>query len=334
MSDASEKSDIDSDGPAIGSNASSSDSSDSSSSSSSSSSNNSKRSKKSMTASVRSARSNLSKRSQKSNKSDKSGRSGRSGKSGRSNRSKTLLPVKPNAPGPVDENNAQELRETFGENRNKQNVENNKVNLNARANNSVLRSGGAYLPPAKARLLQQQMLDKSSEAYQRLAWDALKKSINGLVNKVNIGNISIIVRELFQENLVRGRGILAKSIMNAQQFSPTFTQVYAALVAVLNTRLPQTGELLCKRLIVRFRKTFKRQDKQGAMLAVKFLGQLVNQNVCHEIIALEILSLLVGVQNYKLPFNENLVFTPKRIFFITNPASHCSKKTPPPTPSK
>merc|ERR1712048_465280 len=29
------------------------------------------------------------------------------------------------------------------------------------------------------------------------------------------------------------------------------------------------------------------------MLAVKFLGQLVNQNVCHEIIALEILSLLL-----------------------------------------
>jgi len=155
------------------------------------------------------------------------------------------------------------------------------------------RAGGAYLPPAKARLLLDQISDKQSEQYQRLCWDALKKSINGLVNKVNVGNISIIVRELFQENLVRGRGILAKSIMMAQQFSPTFTQVYAALLAVINTRLPQTGELLCKRLIVTFRKSFRRNDKQKCMLCVKFIAHLVNQNVCHEIIALEILSLLL-----------------------------------------
>lgn len=161
------------------------------------------------------------------------------------------------------------------------------------ANKSVLRTGGAYLPPAKARLLQQQIADKQSEQYQRLAWDALKKSINGLVNKVNIGNISIIVRELFQENLVRGRGILAKAIMQAQVFSPTFTQVYAALVAVINTRLPQVGELLCKRLIVTFRKSYKRQDKSKCQQTIKFIAHLVNQNVCHEIIALETLSLLL-----------------------------------------
>jgi len=37
------------------------------------------------------------------------------------------------------------------------------------------------------------------------AWDALKKSINGLVNKVNVSNIQDIVLELFAENLVRGR---------------------------------------------------------------------------------------------------------------------------------
>ena len=38
-----------------------------------------------------------------------------------------------------------------------------------------------------------------------MAWEALKKSINGLINKVNVSNIIDIVRELFQENIVRGR---------------------------------------------------------------------------------------------------------------------------------
>ena len=32
--------------------------------------------------------------------------------------------------------------------------------------------------------MQQQIQDKSSVAYQRIAWEALKKSINGLINKV------------------------------------------------------------------------------------------------------------------------------------------------------
>ena len=46
------------------------------------------------------------------------------------------------------------------------------------------RTGGAYIPPAKLRMMQAQLTDKSSEAFQRLAWEALKKSINGLINKV------------------------------------------------------------------------------------------------------------------------------------------------------
>ena len=44
-----------------------------------------------------------------------------------------------------------------------------------------------------------------SVPYQRMAWEALKKSIIGLINKVNVSNIIDIVRELFQENIVRGR---------------------------------------------------------------------------------------------------------------------------------
>ena len=38
-----------------------------------------------------------------------------------------------------------------------------------------------------------------------MTWTALKKSINGLINKVNVSNIKSIVAELFAENLVRGR---------------------------------------------------------------------------------------------------------------------------------
>ena len=43
------------------------------------------------------------------------------------------------------------------------------------------RTGGAYIPPAKLKLMQAEITDKSSIAYQRLSWEALKKSIQGMV---------------------------------------------------------------------------------------------------------------------------------------------------------
>ena len=57
---------------------------------------------------------------------------------------------------------------------------------------------------------------KEGEAHQKYMWECLRKSLNGIVNKVNVGNISHIVMELFNENLLRGRGLLVKSIIKAQ----------------------------------------------------------------------------------------------------------------------
>ena len=40
------------------------------------------------------------------------------------------------------------------------------------------KTGGAYIPPAKLKLLQEQIADKSSEQYQRINWERLKKKIH------------------------------------------------------------------------------------------------------------------------------------------------------------
>lgn len=155
------------------------------------------------------------------------------------------------------------------------------------------RTGGAYIPPAKLRMMQESITDKSSAAYQRIAWEALKKSVHGYINKVNTSNIGIIARELLHENIVRGRGLLCKSIIQAQAASPTFTNVYAALVAVINSKFPSIGELLLKRLVLQFKRGFKQNNKTICISAATFIAHLVNQRVAHEILALEILTLLV-----------------------------------------
>ncbi|KAL3423663.1 MIF4G domain-containing protein [Phlyctema vagabunda] len=156
-----------------------------------------------------------------------------------------------------------------------------------------MRSGGTYIPPARLRALQSQITDKSSKEYQRMAWEALKKSINGLINKVNVSNIKFIVPELFGENLIRGRGLFCRSIMKAQAASLPFTPIYAAMAAIVNTKLPQVGELLLKRLIIQFRKAFKRNDKAVCLSATTFIAHLINQQVASELVAAKILILLL-----------------------------------------
>ncbi|KAI0876075.1 hypothetical protein GGS24DRAFT_258174 [Hypoxylon argillaceum] len=156
-----------------------------------------------------------------------------------------------------------------------------------------MRSGGVYIPPARLRALQAQITDKTSKEYQRLAWDALKKSINGLINKVNTANIKHIVPELFELNLIRGRGLFCRSIMKAQASSLPFTPVLAAMAAIVNTKLPQVGELLVKRLVIQFRKSFRRNDRAVAGSSTTFLAHLANQQVVHEMVVAQILLLLL-----------------------------------------
>jgi pre-mRNA-splicing factor CWC22 len=87
------------------------------------------------------------------------------------------------------------------------------------------KSGGAYIPPFRLKQMMQEVQDRSSPEYQRMTWEGLKKSINGLVNKVTKSNITSIVHELFSQNLVRARGLYARSVMKAQLASPAFTSV-------------------------------------------------------------------------------------------------------------
>lgn len=157
-----------------------------------------------------------------------------------------------------------------------------------------MRSGGTYIPPARLRALQAQITDKNSKEYQRMAWEALKKSINGLINKVNVSNIKHIVPELFGENLVRGRGLFCRSIMKAQAASLPFTPIYATMAAIVNTKLPQVGELLLHRLVVQFKKAYKRNDKAVCLSSTTFIAHLCNQQVAHEILAAQILLLLLN----------------------------------------
>jgi pre-mRNA-splicing factor CWC22 len=162
--------------------------------------------------------------------------------------------------------------------------------------NLSARGGGVYIPPFKmAQMIEEirQSNDKTSTEYQRMMWEMLRKSINGIINKVNITNLHNIIYEVLNENLFRGKGLIARAVIKAQMASPNFTHVYAALVAVINTKLPDIGELILKRYIIQFRKSYKRNNKIVCTAATKMLAQLLNQEVNNETLAYEILFLFL-----------------------------------------
>lgn len=136
--------------------------------------------------------------------------------------------------------------------------------------------------------------DPSSEAHQKMMWELLRKSINGIVNKVNIANIQNIVVELFNQNIYRGRGLLARAIIKAQMASPNFTHVYSALVAVINTKVPDIGLLVAKRVLIQFKRSYERNNKIVCVATTKMIAHLINQRVIGYYIALQILLIMLS----------------------------------------
>ena len=74
-------------------------------------------------------------------------------------------------------------------------------------------------------------------------------------------------------------GLLTKAIIKAQMASPNFTHVYAALIAVINTKLPEIGNLLVNRVMIMFNRSFRRNNKIVCMATTKMIAHLINQRV-------------------------------------------------------
>lgn len=161
-------------------------------------------------------------------------------------------------------------------------------------------TAGVYIPPAKRKLLEQQQKEAgdkpapSTMQSQRTSWEHLKRTINGTINRLSPTTIKPLIHDLFTNaNLIRGRGILATSILRASQASPQYANIYAALASVINTKLPEVGELLLTRAILSFRRGYKSRDRNGVSSALSLLGHLFNQGMAQELLSLQILTVLL-----------------------------------------
>jgi pre-mRNA-splicing factor CWC22 len=64
--------------------------------------------------------------------------------------------------------------------------------------------------------------------------------------------------------------------------APNFSHIYSALIAVINTKLPEIINLLIKRVILQFQRSYKRNNKIVCYATMKMLAHLINQQVLND----------------------------------------------------
>eukprot|EP00531_Pseudo-nitzschia_arenysensis_P009954 CAMPEP_0116145296 /NCGR_PEP_ID=MMETSP0329-20121206/16509_1 /TAXON_ID=697910 /ORGANISM="Pseudo-nitzschia arenysensis, Strain B593" /LENGTH=737 /DNA_ID=CAMNT_0003640875 /DNA_START=110 /DNA_END=2324 /DNA_ORIENTATION=+ len=154
------------------------------------------------------------------------------------------------------------------------------------------KDAAADVTTADTKTEQQEQVQMLSKQWQ--TWQDQRRVINGTINRLNSGTIKPLIQDLFQKvNLVRLRGPLCKSVLSAAVSSPKYSDVYAGIIAVINSKLPEIGELMVNRAILAFRRYYKQRDKASCQAVCVYIVHLFHQGVVHELIVLQLLSVLL-----------------------------------------
>ena len=71
--------------------------------------------------------------------------------------------------------------------------------------------------------------------------------------------------------------------------APNFSNIYASLISVINSKFPEIAELILHRVLIQFRRALKRNNKMVCMATTKMLAHLINQQVVTERLGFQIL---------------------------------------------
>jgi hypothetical protein len=156
----------------------------------------------------------------------------------------------------------------------------------------------AYVPPHLRRRLQ--TAQDSSAPTQSTQWEQLTRSIKHILNKINRTNFQdICAEELFKPNLIRGRGLLCKELIHAVLDDPPIAgatdiiPLYSALIAVINSQLPNIGFMFVARIIERYERRLRIDvDKMNAKRTLELICSLANFYVIDFVHILEFIRVL------------------------------------------
>lgn len=127
---------------------------------------------------------------------------------------------------------------------------------------------------------------------QKKSWRLLCTNIVKIVDSTTNENLEKLAYNLFQENLIRGRGILARAIINQIITTGDITPL-AALVCLVNLSMPQTGEILVARCVTLWKKWYLGNDIPKTRKMSCFLAQLITRRVVEDVLALQMLQVML-----------------------------------------
>ncbi|KAI3404473.2 CWC22 [Candida oxycetoniae] len=136
--------------------------------------------------------------------------------------------------------------------------------------------------------------DAGDDDAQRNNWQTLKRDISALMSHLNHANIQHTIVQLFKLNIERGRGLVVRVIMKLQMKQPKEAALLASLAAVLNSKFPKLGRLLCSRLLLQFRSAYITNNWLLCKSSLLFICHLTMQRVLSEILILQVIQLLLN----------------------------------------
>ena len=136
-------------------------------------------------------------------------------------------------------------------------------------------------------------VDPAEMAKQKESFERLNRRIVGAVNRVSSSTIPECVVDLLRGNIERGRGLFAKAVMSTQEANTELSPVLASFVSVVNKEFPDVVRLLLKRLVIQWRRYYRRQHYSGVSATSKFLASLFLFGVIDEGLLLQMLSTLL-----------------------------------------
>lgn len=127
---------------------------------------------------------------------------------------------------------------------------------------------------------------------QKENWERLATHIATVVGSLKPSTVEQCYRNLLQSNLIRGKEILASSVL---KYQTDFNQgmASAALVALVNSEFPEFGDLVIREAIARFISGYKSNDKRGCYSMMSLISYSFCYQVVHEILILQLIHLLM-----------------------------------------
>ncbi|AQZ12187.1 CWC22 (YGR278W) [Zygosaccharomyces parabailii] len=127
---------------------------------------------------------------------------------------------------------------------------------------------------------------------QKSNWGALGSHIESIVQQLDETNLEDSMKSLVEVNVVRGEKLVVRYVLKYQNRNNN-SNLYAAFSGILNSRLPQYGQVLAQEATMRFIHGYRERDDQKVLTMVSLLAEMFNYKIIHEIVILQVLHTLL-----------------------------------------